>query len=413
MYDYFLLYQLLTIIFLIILSAFFSSSETALTSTSEAILQKKVSEGNSKAFNTQKILQKKEVVISAILLGNNLVNILASALATNIFINIFGSIGILYSTLSMTTVIFVFAEVLPKIYAIRKSDKLLIFYTPFLKFVVWLLSPVNILVYKVIKYFVKYKNNNSKSLNLDRIRGAILIADKEGGMVKDNKYMLESILDLTDRDIGEVMVHRKDILSINKKNDKNKFLTLINNSPFSRFPIWENNSENIIGVVHVKDLLKLISINDNFKIDTILQEAWFIPETTSLLEQLNAFREKKKQMAFIVDEYGTLQGLVTLEDILEEIVGQIDDEYDLPSNNYKSDNDGSFTLSGNVTLRDINRLHNLKLPEEEASTVAGLIINISKRIPEKGESFVIEGYIFTIAARTRTRITKVDVKKNT
>ena len=412
MYDYFLLYQLLIIVFLIILSAFFSSSETALTSTSEALLQKMVSEGSNKALNTQKILQKKEVVISAILLGNNLVNILASALATNIFIKVFGAIGILYSTLSMTSIIFVFAEVLPKIYAIRKSDKLLIFYTPYLKFVVWFLSPINLFVYKVIKYFVKYKNNSPKSLNLDRIRGAILIADQEGGMVKDNKYMLESILDLTDREIVEVMIHRKDILSLNKKLDRKAFLQLINNSPFSRFPIWEVNTENIIGVVHVKDLLKLLSATESFDINSIIQEPLFVPETTSLLEQLNAFREKQKQMAFIVDEYGVLQGLVTLEDILEEIVGQIDDEYDPPSSTYKSDNNGNFVVSGNVTLRDINRLHHLNFPEDEASTVAGLIINISKRIPEKGETFMIRGYMFTVIARTGTRITKVNISKN-
>ena len=170
-------------------------------------------------------------------------------------------------------------------------------------------------------------------MNVDRIRGAILLADKEGGMIKGNRSMLESILDLTDRDISEVMIHRKDIFSVNKDTNKKKILSLSKKTPFSRLPVWEKNSENIVGVVYVKDLLRYLLKGNIFNIDHVIQEPWFIPETTSLLGQLNAFREKQKQMAFVVDEYGMLQGLVTLEDILEEIVGQIEDEHDSPSMN--------------------------------------------------------------------------------
>ena len=412
MYDFYFYFQIFTIVILVILSGFFSSSETALTSISESLLQKKVTEGDKKAYNTQILLKKKEMAISAILLGNNLVNILSSALATNILVKFFGTIGILYSTVSMTSIIFIFAEVLPKIYAIRKPDKLLIFYTPYLKSVIWFLSPVNHFVNIAIKYLVKNKNIESKSLGLDRIRGAILLADKEGRMIKDNKFMLESILDLNEREISQVMIHRKDIFSISKKENKALLLDTINKTPFSRIPIWDKNPENIIGVVLVKDLLRMLIKINNINLEKIMQRPWFIPETTSLSSQLNAFREKQQQLAFVVDEYGVLQGLVTLEDILEEIVGQIEDEHDSPSIKHQSDNKGNIHVNGDVTIRDLNRLHNLKFPEEEASTIAGLIINIAKRIPEKGEHFFIKNYLLTITSRTKTRVTKVQIRKN-
>tara|TARA_Y100001954_G_scaffold233417_1_gene286658 strand:+ start:1992 stop:3233 length:1242 start_codon:yes stop_codon:yes gene_type:complete len=399
--------QILIIILLILLSAFFSSSETAVTSISEPELIKKASEGNLKAIRAQKILKKKELAISAILLGNNLVNILASAMATSIFLKTFGSIGILYSTLSMTTLIFIFAEVLPKIYAIRKSEKLLLEFGALLSVFIWILSPINIIIHQILKLIVNLNVKAKSKFNIDSIRGAIIIADKEGEIKKDNRIMLENILDLKDRDINEVMIHRKDIISINKKNLDVEFLDTILKSPFSRIPVWEKNQENIIGVIHVKDFLKdkiRRKKNNTYK---IIQKPWFIPENTSLLEQLNAFRKKKIQIAFVVDEYGVLQGLVTLEDILEEIVGQIEDEHDKPSTNFTLDKNGNILVEGNVSVRDLNRESNLKIPEDEASTIAGLVINFSKRIPEKGESFLINKYLFTIVSRTKTRVTRI------
>ena len=176
-------------------------------------------------------------------------------------------------------------------------------------------------------------------------------------------------------------------------------------------PVWENNSENIIGIIHVKDLLRSLLEEKNFDIDKVIQEPWFIPETTTLLSQLNAFREKQKQMAFVVDEYGVLQGLVTLEDILEEIVGQIEDEHDSPSFSLQTDNKGNIYVNGNVTLRDLNRKYNLKLPERSASTIAGFIINLAKRIPETGESFKLKKLIITVISRNQTRITKILIKQ--
>ncbi|MBV69664.1 MAG: hypothetical protein CMJ08_07675 [Pelagibacterales bacterium] len=405
-----LLYQIFIIIFLIFLSAFFSSSETAITSISEDVLQKKVEEKDHSSIKTQKLLKKKELVISGILLGNNLVNILASAVATNLFIKAFGTVGILYSTITMTTTIFIFAEVLPKIYAIRKAEKLLIFYTPYLNLVLMTLYPINNVIHKIIQYLVKSKSQNKHTFNLDRIRGAILLADKEGNMLKDDKLMLESILDLKDREVHEAMIHRKDIFSLNIDLPEKELLKKVKKTNYSRLPIWDKNSENIIGVILVKDLLKIIIESKKFSIKKILQKPLFIPETTNLLNQLNVFKEKKKHMAFVVDEYGVLQGLITLEDILEEIVGQIEDEYDV-STTSQSDLSGNIHVRGNVSIRDLNRIYNLKFSEDTASTIAGLIINYAKRIPEIGEIFVIDNVILTISSRSKTRITKVQIQK--
>ena len=406
-----LVYQLIIITLLILMSAFFSSSETALTSISEDLLQKKVEEKDKKSIKTQKLLKNKELAISAILLGNNLVNILSSAVATNLFIKTFGAVGILYSTLTMTTIIFIFAEVLPKIYAIRKSAKLLLLFTPYLNFIIIILFPINNLIHKSIHYLVKTKNQNKHNFNLDRIRGAILLADKEGNMSKENKLMLESILDLRDREVHEVMIHRNDIFSLNKKLTKKDLLNKLNETNLSRLPVWDKNSENIVGVILVKDLLKMIIKLKQFKIEKIMQKPVFIPETTSLLHQLNSFKENKKQMAFVVDEYGVLQGLITLEDILEEIVGQIEDEHDIPSLNHKSDMTGKIPVNGNVSIRDINRTYNLKFSEDQVSTIAGLIINYAKRIPEIGETFLIDGIMLTVSSRSKTRITKVHIQR--
>lgn len=405
-----LVYQILSVIFLIFLSAFFSSSETAITSISEDVLQKKVEEKDYRSIRTQKLLKKKELVISGILLGNNLVNILASAIATNLFIKTFGTVGILYSTITMTTIIFIFAEVLPKIYAIRKAEKLLIFNTPYLNAVLYILYPINNVIHKMIHYLVKNKNQNMHNFDTDRIRGAILLADKAGNMLKDDKLMLESILDLKDREVDEVMIHRKDIFSLNINLPEKELIETLKKTNFSRLPVWEKNPENIVGVVLVKDLLKIIIKFKKISLKKILQKPLFIPETTNLLNQLNSFKEKKKHMAFVVDEYGVLQGLVTLEDILEEIVGQIEDEYDV-SNISQSDLGGNIYVRGNVSIRDLNRMYNLKFSEDIASTIAGLIINYAKRIPEIGEIFVIDNVTLTVSSRSKTRITKVQIQK--
>ena len=410
MIDALLVYQIIIILFLIFLSAFFSSSETAITSISEDVLQKKVEEKDLNSIKTQKLLKKKELVISGILLGNNLVNILSSAVATNLFIKAFGTVGILYSTITMTAMIFIFAEVLPKIYAIRKAEKLLIFYTPYLNLVLITLYPINNVIHKIIQYLVKSKNSNKHSFNLDRIRGAILLADKEGNMLKDNKLMLESILDLKDREVHEVMIHRKDIFSLNINLSEKELLKKVKKTNFSRLPMWDKNTENIIGVILVKDLLKTLIEEKKFSIKKILQKPLFIPETTNLLNQLNTFKDKKKHMAFVVDEYGVLQGLITLEDILEEIVGQIEDEFDVSASS-QSDISGNIYVRGNVSIRDLNRIYNLKFPEDTASTIAGLIINYAKRIPEIGEIFVIDNIMLTVSSRSKTRITKVHIQK--
>ncbi len=411
MVDLLLLTQILIIIALIAFSAFFSSSETALTAMSESVLQKRISEGHIGALKTKKLLLRKEMVLSAILLGNNLVNILSSALATHLFVKNFGSIGVLYATFTMTAAIFILAEVLPKTYAITRADTLALRISPFVTFLVWFLTPINKLVNLLINFIIKIKRKNSKKEDMDRLRGAILLADKDGGMMRDNRVMLESVLDLSDIEISEIMVHRKDISSININKSKKSIVKLVTDSPYSRLPVWENNSDNIIGILHVKDLFRSINSKKQFTISSLLQKPWFVPEKTSLSSQLQEFREENQQLALVVDEYGTFLGIVTLEDILEEIVGQIYDEHDRPSNGINYDQDNNVLVAGNKSLRDINRYLDWNIPDEEASTIGGLIINVAQRIPQEGESFVIGSFLVMVVTRSKTRITSVRISK--
>ncbi len=400
-----------SIIGLLVLSAFFSSSETALTACSEALLHQHSTEGSKKVDRVVKLQSKRESVISAILLGNNLVNILASAIATNLLVSQYGSSGIIYATVLMTVLIFIFAEVLPKTYAIRHSDTLVLTLAPGMQLAVWILSPVNILIHKVISTFLKFGSKKTKTGTIEHLRGAILLADTKGEMPKDGKNMLEGVLDLENVEVAEIMTHRSQIVSLSINESVKNILEFAISNPYSRIPLWKDNPDDIAGFIHIRDLLRISNNNMQFKLEKILQTAWFIPETTTLSAQLSAFRDKNQQIAFVVDEYGVLQGIVTLEDILEDIVGKIEDEHDYPSLKIDLKKDGSVKVAGSSKVRDINRELDWTLPLDTASTVAGLVIAEAQRIPEEGESFLVKNYRLTVSVRQRTKLTSITIVK--
>jgi len=400
-----------SIIGLLILSAFFSSSETALTACSEALLHQHSSNGNKKVDRVVKLQANRETVISAILLGNNLVNILASAIATNLLVLQYGNSGIIYATVLMTILIFIFAEVLPKTYAIRHSDSLVLVLAPGIQLAVWILSPINIFIHKIISVFLQFGRKKSNTGTIEHLRGAILLADTKGEMPKDEKNMLESVLDLEKVEVAEIMTHRSQIVSISINEPIKNILESATSNPFSRIPLWKDNSDDIAGFVHIRDLLRVSINKTQFKLSDILQTPWFIPETTTLSAQLSAFRNKNQQMAFVVDEYGVLQGLVTIEDILEDIVGQIEDEHDYPSLEIDLKKDGSVKVTGSSKVRDINRELDWNLPLDTASTIAGLVIAEAQRIPEEGEFFLVKDYKLTVKVRQRTKLTSIHITK--
>ena len=407
-----MLIEIIAIFLLLLISAFFSSSETAITRVSDAKIRQKAEEGNKKAINTKNLLKDREKVIGALLLGNNAVNILASALTTSLFIAPFGDLGIFYATILMTILIFIFSEVLPKTYAIRKSEKLTLFTVPYISFLTKVLAPINIIVQILVSSILnltgREKNKNDGRQN---IRGAIILADDEGSVRKRDRKMLEGILDLSELDVDEIMTHRKNIESFDISEESKKIFEKSIKSNFSRIPIWEDNPDNIIGILHIKDLIRAANISKTLDVKAILQKPLFIPETTSLSKQLNEFRKSSTQIALVIDEYGVLQGLITMEDILEEIVGEIFDEFDQPSSKPNILEDGKVLVDGNMTVRDINRLMDWKIPDDEASTLSGLVIEIAQKLPKEREIIKIKDYKFKVVNRQKTRISKLLVEK--
>ena len=404
--DFYTITLILVIIFLLIISAFFSGSETALTAASRPKMYQLEKENNLRAKIVNFLKNKKERLIGTLLLGNNLVNTLATAIATSFFINLLGDNqkGILYSTIVMTLLILIFGEVLPKTIAINKADKFALLFAPFIKFLVTILSPFTYLINfftRIILKLFKFEISTDISTSEDELRGTIDLHAKSEGTTQE-KDMLQGILDLDDLQVKEIMTHRKNIEVIYVNESINKNIKKILNSQFTRLPLYDKNSDKILGIINVKDVLKNINKKKKLDLKLIAKNAWFIPETTSVLDQLQEFKKKQRHLAFVVDEYGALMGIVTLEDIIEEIVGDIEDEHDIKIKGAKKSKDGKYTISGNVTIRDINREFGWNLPDKNASTLAGLIFHEIKTIPEPGKIFSFYGFRFEI----------INVKKN-
>jgi Mg2+/Co2+ transporter CorB len=416
-----MLITLSSIFVLLLLSAFFSGSETALTAASRPLMHHLENNGNQRAAMINRLNEHRERLIGAILLGNNLVNILASALATSVMITIYGEAGVVYATLTMTLLVLVFAEILPKTYAIKNADHMSLKIIPTVNALVFILAPItrsiNFVVHGVLKIFRRGDTMDDLGSSSEELRGAIELHADEDRAVDDERAMLRSVLDLAEVQVGEIMAHRKDVAMIDADQPADKVVEEVLASPFTRIPLWQGQPENIVGVLHAKALLRAVKARDDSttketdEIDVISLAAkpWFIPEQTTLLDQLQEFRKRHEHFALMVDEYGSFMGIVTLEDILEEIVGDISDEHDVAVPGVVPQADGSYTINGSVTIRDLNREFDWRLPDEEAATIAGLIMHESRRIPEPGQIFMFHGLRIQIAERVRQQLITIRV----
>ncbi|MGC6472805.1 MAG: HlyC/CorC family transporter [Parvibaculales bacterium] len=413
-----LLYLALFIFFLILISGFFSGSETALTATSRARIHRLQEEGDRRAKSVTFLLLQKERLISAILLGNNLVNILASALATQLFLTMFGEAGVIYATMVMTVIVVIFAEVLPKTYAIMNPDKVALRVATALRLVVLVFSPFTWGLGRITTGFMRLvgvdrSNGDALVPAHEEIRGAIDLHHQEEGVTKGDRDMLGGILDLKDLTVGEVMVHRKNMQMIDIDRPQEEIINAVLDSPYTRIPLWQEDPENIVGVLHAKNVLRALAqtqkTGSSMDIPSLMSSPWFVPETTDLGDQLTAFRARKQHFSLVIDEYGALMGLITLEDILEEIVGQIEDEHDEPDAVFEAAEDGSLVVDGDITIRDLNRETGWALPDEEAITIAGLVIHEARTIPRPGQVFMFHGLRFKILERTRNQIKRLSV----
>ena len=413
-----LLLVLGAIALLLLLSAFFSGSETALTSVSRPRLHHLARRGNRRARLVNRLIGDRERLIGAILLGNNTVNIFASALATSVLIGLFGEAGVAYATIGMTLLVLIFAEVLPKTYALRNADRTALAVAPLMRIVVIVLSPISLVIQAVVRLTLRMLGVGSATGDLalsseQELRGAIDLHTRDGTLVKQERDMLGSILDLEDVEVREIMIHRGGMTVIDADEPPSRIVERAIASPYTRIPLWRDDPDNIIGVLHSKDLLRMVHGHES-NLDSLDPVAsalapWFIPDSTTLLMQLQAFRRRRAHFALVVDEYGALMGMVTLEDILEEIVGDIADEHDVAFTGVRMNADESYTVRGTVTVRDLNREFEWTLPDEEASTIAGLVINAAQRIPEVGQNFAFHGFKFEILNRRRNQITSLRV----
>ena len=406
------------IVVLIAASAFFSASETAITGASRPRMHALEKRGNVRARIVNELRASTERMISGILFGNNLANILASALATSVLIAWFGNAGVAYATIVMTVLVLLFAEVLPKSYALHHADRVALATAPLVRTMMWLITPVTRGVETIVRAFlrvlgVKIGGGVSVLHREEELLGAIDLHRGPGPETVQERRMLRSVLDLDEVTVGEIMVHRKNVLAIDVDLPVDRILDSVVESRYSRLPLWRGDPDNIVGVLHVKTLLHAVRTRKgdlgSLKIEAVMAKPRFIPESTSLLDQLQAFRKRREQIAFVVDEYGAIMGIVTLDDELEEIVGDITDELDVAVPGVRAEPGGTFVVDGSVTIRDLNREFDWRLPDEEASTIAGLVMYEARMIPEPGQIFTFFGFRFEVLRRQRNQITAIRI----
>ncbi len=405
----------LSIVVLLIGSAFFSGSETGLTAASEARMRALARRGEKNAQAVEKLLSNKDKLISTLLIGNNLVNVVSTSLATSAAITLFAEGGVLLASVAMTVLLVIFAEVLPKTYAFNHADRMALRVAKPIRVIVFLLTPLTWGLHQLVRMIIKPAARDDDARE-EELRGMIELhgANTLDAETREQSAMLSSVLDLGEVTVEEVMTHRGSVEMINAGQSAEKTLRQIMDSPYTRHPVYSGKPDDIIGVLHVKALLRGLDRNsdktaDDFNIIETATEPYFVPETTLLRDQLQAFRARREHFAIVVDEYGDFQGIVTLEDILEEIVGDIDDEHDIIISGLSQQPDGSYIVDGHVTIRDLNRALGWELPDDDAATIAGLVINETRIIPEPGQEYRFHSTRFRVLRRTRNKLDRIRV----
>ena len=410
--------SLVIVIICLLLSAFFAGSETALTASSRASMHRLEKHGDRRAALVNRLLAGRERLIGAVLFGNNAVNIAASSLATGVLLSWFGDVGVVYATVVMTLLIVILAEVLPKTAAFNAPDRFALWVARPMHWAVRVLAPLLIAMEWIVKWLLwmlgmRLDQRESILPAHERLRGAVDLLHREGVVERLDRDMFSGLLDLRELTISDVMIHRTEMITVCADDPPEQVVEAALQAEVTRVPLWKGKPENIIGILHAKDLLRAIQAADGdlakVAVEKIARPPWFVPETRPLSEQLKAFRRRKTPFALVVDEYGEVMGLVTLEDILEEIVGDITDEHDIAVPGVRPQPDGSVNVDGGVPIRDLNRVMDWTLPDEEATTVAGLVIHEARSIPEPGQSFTFHGFRFRVLRRERNRITALRI----
>jgi Mg2+/Co2+ transporter CorB len=402
----------------LIASAFFSGAETALTAASRVRMLALEKSGNKRATSVAKLILQRGRLIGAMLLGGQLVTIAASSFTTNVLVSVVGDRGVVYATAIMTVLIVVFAEVLPKTIAIAYPDRVSLAIAPVVSFFVAIFSPIVATIETFVRALLslgglRIGERASMLSGHEELMSAVELLHREGGVARDERDMFGGLIELSELEVSDVMIHRTNMRAIDADLPPMELVREVLASPYTRMPLWRGDPDNIIGVLHAKDLLRALAAAggdaSKLKIDDIALEAWFVPDTTSVRDQLQAFLRRKTHFALVVDEYGVVLGLVTLEDILEEIVGDIRDEHDVAIQGVRPQPDGSVIVDGSAPVRDLNRTMDWSLPDDEATTIAGLVIHEARTIPEPKQVFTFHGFRFEVLRKNRNRITALRV----
>ncbi len=416
--DIALIAAVAVIFVLIAVSGFFSGSETAITGVSRGRLHQLEKEGSHAARRVNRLIGEKENVIGAILFGNTFINILVSSLATTVLAQRYGEQAVAITTVVMTILVLVFAEVMPKTLAIARTDRFALAVSAPLQFFVVILAPivraVQFLVWRLLRLFgVRQEDVHPIIEPHDEIRGTVALHHIEGGMGREPRDMIGGVLDLRELKIGDVAIHRKSMAAIDADQGPQELFEALLGANHTRVPVWRETPDNVIGVLNtknvVREFLRQGSKPGAFDVLSLLEPPWFVPDTTTLEEQLHAFRERRTHFALVVDEYGALQGIVTLEDIIDEVFGDVSERERNARPGIRPQPDGSFNIDGTTPIRDINRALDWDLPDDEATTIAGLVIHEARTIPEPGQRFAFHGYKFEILRRQRNQITAIRV----
>jgi Mg2+/Co2+ transporter CorB len=407
------------IVVLLVASGFFSGSETALTAVSRGRMHQLEKDGSRGAKAVNELVENRERLIGSLLLGNTFVNILASSLATEVLAVRYGQTAVVIAAVALTLIILVFAEVLPKTLAIARTDRFALTVARPVRLFVWLLAPivgtVQFVVWHVLRLFgLRQEEDGDVVEPHEDIRGTVEIHHQEGNVEREHRDMLTGVLDLHDLTIADVLVHRKAIVAINAGQTPDALFEELVAANHSRVPVWRDTPENIVGVLRTGDVVKEYARRhgsfDGFDILSLVIEPWFVPDTTTLEEQLRAFRTRRSHFALVVDEYGALQGVITREDILDEILGDIPDDQEANARrSVRRQADGSYIVDGATPIRELNREYDWNLPDEEATTIAGLVIHEARAIPEARQRFAFHGFKFEILRRQRNQITALRI----
>jgi len=394
----------------IFLSAFFSGSEIALISLSRLDIRRLVEKNKKNAKLIQKLREDPHRLLINIAIANNVVNIFATSFATSLAIDLFGNKGVGIATGIMTFLILTFGEIIPKSFANKNDEKIAIKVAKPIYICGIVLYPL-IRFFDGITHFIK-KGDDEKRITEEEIKTMITMGQEEGAIEEVNKDMIHNILEFNDTDVWEVMTPKLDIISLEKNSNQRSIIKLIKDSGFSRIPIYQKNIEEIEGILYVKDLIPFINSKKKVELKKLIRPVMFIPRSKKVKDLLLEFQNKKVHMAIVVDEHGGLEGLVTLEDILEEITGEIYDEMDKEEKPIQKKGKGNWLIKGNAEIELINKKLKLKLREpEDTNTISGLILDEIGRIPKRGESFNINNTEIQIEKLDNHRIDEIKITK--